>query len=274
MKAAVFGAGGHIGGRLAARLEAEGWEVLALGRGDERWRGAELGHVFFCVGLTADFRTRPFETIEAHVGFAGEVLRRAIFDSFLYLSSTRVYAKSGRGAETTPLVVDPGDPSDLYNLSKLMGEAACLAVDRPQVRIARLSNVYGDDPGSGNFLAAILREAAGAGAIRLHSALESEKDYIALDDVLAAMIRIAVAGSERLYNLASGVNTSHGAIVGAIRTLTGCSVSVEPGSPAIRFPAIAVERLRALGVNHVHSVVDALPALLAQAKAQLQTGRR
>ena len=265
MKAAVFGAGGFIGSRLVKRLEREGWEVLALARGDERWREAEVGHAFYCVGLTADFRSRPFETIDAHVGVAAEVLRAARFDSFLYLSSTRVYAKGASGAETTPLVVDPADPGDLYNLSKLMGEAACLAVDRPEARVARLSNVYGHDPGSENFLASILREAAG-GAIRLRTGLESEKDYVALDDVLDALVRISVAGRERIYNVASGVNTTHAAIVQALRDLTGCSVEVAPGSPVTCFPPIATGRLRALGLEPPRSVIDDLPALFSRVK--------
>ena len=268
MKATVFGAGGFIGSRLARRLEGEGWEVLALARGDERWRDAELGHAFFCVGLTADFRSRPFETIDAHVGFAAEVLRTARFESFLYLSSTRVYARSGGGDETTPLVVDPADPSDLYNLSKLMGEAACLAVDRPQARVARLSNVYGGDAGSDNFLASILREAVATGAIRLRTGLDSEKDYVALEDVLAALVRISVAGRERLYNVASGVNTRHEEIVLAVQALTGCSLSVAPDSPVTRFPAIAIDRLRVLGVNPSSSVVAALPMLIDQARGE------
>ena len=121
MKAAVFGAHGFIGRHLCGHLRSEGWEVLALGRGDDAWRGQPLGHIFYCVGLTADFRSHPFETIDAHVSFATEVLRQADFESFLYCSSTRVYAGCERAIETARLEVDPSDPSDLYNLSKLMG---------------------------------------------------------------------------------------------------------------------------------------------------------
>jgi len=31
------------------------------------------GHVIYCIGLTADFRQKPFETIEAHVSKLAEV---------------------------------------------------------------------------------------------------------------------------------------------------------------------------------------------------------
>jgi nucleoside-diphosphate-sugar epimerase len=267
MKATVFGAGGFIGARLVEHLRQEGWEVLALRRGDDHWQGVDLGHVFYCVGLTADFRTRPFETIEAHVGFAAELLRRAQFASFLYLSSTRVYAGAPEGRETTPLTVDPNDPGDLYNLSKLLGEAACLAVDRPEVRIARLSNVFGSGMAADNFLMAVVREAVRTGRIALRQALDSEKDYVAVEDVAAALVRISVAGGHRLYNLAGGSNTTHAKLIEALTSLTGCTVAVAPGSAAARFPPIATERLQSLGFRPTRSVLRALPELIAAAAA-------
>ena len=262
MKATVFGAGGFIGSRLAAHLRALGWEVQSLHRGDEGWRERDLGHVFYCVGLTADFRTRPFETIDAHVGLAVDVLRRGRFESLLYLSSTRVYAKSGSGEETTPLLVDPTDPSDLYNLSKLMGEAACFAVDNPNVRVARLSNVFGHGMGDANFLTSVLREAIRTGAVELRQALDSAKDYVALNDVLEALVCVSVAGRERLYNVASGRDVTHAQIVQAVQDLTGCSVSVAPASPTSRFPAIVIDRLVNLGVRPSGEVTGALASLI------------
>ncbi len=263
MKATVFGAGGFIGSHLVRRLQAEGWDVLALGRGDQRWRDADLGHAFYCVGLTADFRSRPFETIEAHVGFATELLRNARFDSFLYLSSTRVYSGAADGRETSALAVNPTEAGDLYNLSKLLGEAACLAVPRPEVRIARVSNVFGRGMAADNFLMAIVREAVLNGRIDLRQALESEKDYIAVEDVAAAMLRISVAGGDRLYNLASGSNTTHAALTGALTSLTGCTVTVEPGSLAARFPVIATERLQRLGFRPLRKPFQAVSELAA-----------
>ena len=80
----------------------------------------------FAIGLTADFRSRPLDTMDAHVSALAEVLRCGRFDSLTYLSSTRVYAGLPRGCGNATLVVNPSDASDLYNLSKLAGEALCL----------------------------------------------------------------------------------------------------------------------------------------------------
>ena len=41
---------------------------------------------------------------------------------------------------------------DLYNISKLMGEALCLASHSQKVRIARISNVIGNRKNHNDFL--------------------------------------------------------------------------------------------------------------------------
>ena len=104
----VIGAGGFIGGRLAAALRARGDSVYAPARGDEGLFDQDLGSVFYCAGLTGDFHVRPFETVEAHVGLLVQVLAKARFERLIYLSSTRVYdslgaAEIGRAHVWTPV---------------------------------------------------------------------------------------------------------------------------------------------------------------------------
>ena len=239
MKFTVLGAGGFIGGHLLARLRSAGHECLAPARGDATLFSEELGHVIYCIGLTADFRSRPFDTVRAHVCLLADVLEKARFESLLYLSSTRVYAGAANGDEETPLMA-----GDIYNLSKLTGEALCLVSAREQVRIARLSNVYGGDDDSDNFLPSLIRAAAVDKLITLGTSLDSSKDYVALEDVVEILPKIAVSGSHRIYNVASGRNTSNRELVEAIRGLTGCAVEVAAKMPTISFPAIDIGRLR------------------------------
>ena len=52
------------------------------------------GHVIDCIGLTGDFRTRLLDTAEAHVSLVARCLAELCFDSFLLLSSTRVYTRA------------------------------------------------------------------------------------------------------------------------------------------------------------------------------------
>jgi nucleoside-diphosphate-sugar epimerase len=247
----VLGATGFIGRHLAERWRGEGRAVFAPARGDRQLYSRPLGHVVYAIGITADFRTRPFETMEAHVSVLADILRRTGFDSFTYLSSTRVYAGAPATAETAALRVSPSDPNDLYNLSKLAGEALCLAQPDERIRVARLSNVYGRDMDDGpspsrNFLAAVIREAALDGEIRLRTAPASAKDYVAVEDVGRAVQRIALGGRERIYNVAAGRNVTHAAIADAVSRITGCRVTVAPGAPETVFPVIDTGRIAGL----------------------------
>jgi len=156
---------------------------------------------------------------------------------------------------------------DIYNLSKLTGEALCLASGREQVRIARLSNVYGGDDDSENFLPSLMRAANNDGVVTLGTALDSAKDYVALEDVVDILPKIAVSGKQRIYNVASGRNTSNRELVEALRGLTGCRVMVAEDAPAIRFPPLDIARLRADFDFDPKWVVEMLPNLLRNEKA-------
>jgi nucleoside-diphosphate-sugar epimerase len=229
-------------------LERAGHRVRPVTRGAlpallETRRNA--GHVIDCIGLTGDFRARPHDTAEAHVGVTARCLAGLRFDSFLFLSSTRVYARAAATHEDTELTCAPADPSDLYNLTKLAGEALCLTDPRPAVRVVRLSNVYGGGMPADTFLGQLLREGGATGAVRLLQSAESSKDYVSLAQVTRLLPAIATGGKHRLYNLAAGSNTSHAAIAAGLHRCFGWHVDFAPGAPTLRFPPINSARLDA-----------------------------
>jgi nucleoside-diphosphate-sugar epimerase len=240
----VLGGRGFVGSRLVDHLRAQGAEVWVPAREDLALWDRDLGHVVYGIGLTGDFRQRPFDTMEAHVGVLSRVLECARFESLTYLSSTRVYMGSARTDENAPLTVQPGDPSYLYNLSKLAGEALCHANGRSGVRVVRLSNVVGPgmDAASGNFVAALLAEAA-SGHIMLKSLPESEKDYIDIRDVVVMLQKIALNGSQRVYNLASGVQTQHLQWVRALCAHFGCRWAACKSAQLQSFASIDTDRI-------------------------------
>jgi len=200
-----------------------------------------LGHVIFCIGLTADFRKSPFETIEAHVQVLANVLKRAQFDSFLYLSSTRVYEGASSTKEETPLVVNPFNLNHIFNLSKLAGEALCLSLNSPKIKIVRVSNVLGDDFKSENFVFSVMKELIQTAQVILKTTPSSAKDYILIDDVVEMLPIIAVRGQSRVYNLARGKNITNEEV---LKKLTGAKVSYARDASEIIFPEIAVTKLK------------------------------
>jgi nucleoside-diphosphate-sugar epimerase len=239
----VLGGSGFIGSHLIRRAAALNLDHHAPGRGEDLSR-RPLGHVIYCIGLTADFRVRPFDTVEAHVWVLHRILRECRYDSLTYLSSTRLYGSHAATAgEEDAIHVRPLEPGDLYNVSKAMGESLCLTCE-PKARVARISNVYGCDFESENFLAAVIGQAVSAGKVVLQTSLDSEKDYVSIDDVTDLLLKIAADGRHRIYNVASGRNVSNGTLMARVAELSGCDVEVAPQAKTIRFPRIGIERIR------------------------------
>ena len=260
----VLGASGFIGRALVSWLRARGDDVTAVTRMDVPAllaARAPSGHVIDCIGLTADFRDRPLATADAHVGSVARFLGELDFSSFLYLSSTRVYARSDIAREDVALPVQPAAPGDLYNLTKLAGEALCLSDRRGAVRVARLSNVYGPGLGTDSFLGQVLAEGRATGAVTLRQGLRSAKDYVSLADVVPVLVGIAERGAARLYNVASGTNTTHDAIIGVLTGQLNWRVEAAENAAAIRFPRIDITRMAFEFGTPAGRVLDDLPSL-------------
>jgi nucleoside-diphosphate-sugar epimerase len=259
----VIGAGGFIGSALVARLLADGHEVQQPARGASELFTGPLGHVIYAAGVTADFRERPFDSLRANTSLLADVLERAEFDSLLYLSSARVYRHATHTREDAAIALQPHDPEDLYDLTKLTAESLCQASRRQPVRVVRLSNVVGADFGSKNFLTELIRGACDGGHIALRSAPHSEKDYVLLADVVDILPRIALSGRQRCYNLGAGRNLTHAQVVQAIVACTGARLSTLPGASAVVFPALDTTRLSNEFGFSPRAVLAALPLLIA-----------
>ncbi len=242
----VLGASGFVGTALVAWLKSHDQTVHAITRASlpallgERRR---VGHVIDCVGLTADFRARPLETAEAHVGLVAHCLAELQFESFLLLSSTRVYTRAATTHEAAVLPALPTDPSDLYNVTKIAGEALCLADQRQTIRVARLSNVYGFPMPEETFLGQVLSEGRRTGQVIFEQSPASTKDYVSVSAVVRLLPQIAIAGRHRLYNVAAGQNTSHATIAERLSELTGWYTCFAPHAPTIANRRIDTSRL-------------------------------
>lgn len=267
MKFTVLGASGLVGSRLCSFLEQQGHEVFAPQRNDLRIYTQDLGQVIYCIGVTADFRRKPFETIAAHVTVLADLLSRASFGSFLYLSSTRVYLGAKSTEESADCRVNANSPDDFYNLTKLTGETLCFASGRQNVRVARLSNVFSAEPESENFLSEIMRDALTTKCLTLRTSLDSAKDYIPVPDLLELLTQIALSGKQQLYNVASGTNVSNRALVERIAELTGCKVTVVPGAPMVAFPPISITRIEEEFFSPAQDVLAELPRMIQERKA-------
>jgi nucleoside-diphosphate-sugar epimerase len=267
----VLGGSGFVGSAIIRRLEHAKLDHVAPGK-NETLTGKNLGDIIYCVGLTADFRSRPLETVDAHVCHLMQIVRNCHFRSLVYLSSTRIYRKqSGAAHEGDTLSVNPSDGDDLYNISKIMGEATAMAVGH-KVKIVRLSNVYGPDFTSANFLSAILKDVVQGKQVTVQSSPDSEKDYISLNDVVDGLLRIALEGRHQIYNLASGKNVANSQLADELKRLTGQQLRFDPTAAKTISPLIKIDRMQEEFNFRPTNIIDDLSKLIESYKAQFATG--
>ena len=244
MQFTVFGADGFVGKSLVSHLIADGHEVLALSREQQFDSSVNLGHVIYCIGVTgSDFLTQQFKVVQAHVSLISQVLENCTFSSLLYLSSARMYEGLPSTAESSVFHATTENISDFYNLSKLFGESIVLNCGVENTRVVRVAYAVNLDESSTNYVAAKAREAA-SGKVVFQAHRDSVKDYVLLDDVVSLLPKIATSGKERVYNIASGVNTSTLEIAHLLKDTTGCAVEFLDSEPCRKPAAIDISRIR------------------------------
>jgi nucleoside-diphosphate-sugar epimerase len=64
MKFTIYRGAGFIGKRLVNYLRRQGYDVYVPDRDSAINANRYLGYFIYAIGLTGDFRTRPFDTFE------------------------------------------------------------------------------------------------------------------------------------------------------------------------------------------------------------------
>jgi nucleoside-diphosphate-sugar epimerase len=250
MAVTVVGAQGFVGRRLVERLSAQGQTPWTPAKGDPDLVTRDLGVVYYCAGLTADYDQRPFDTVEAHASLVSRILAADRFERLVYLSSTRLYDGLPKAEvdETEPLVFDPADPRRVYDLSKALGENLTLMRTGGRGRVARLANVYDWDDGAPGFLSQWLIQARSERDLVLQSSPAVARDYIHLDDVVDALIAIAGSEPPGVFNVASGELVTNGEIAQVFEQ-AGWPVRFTGEATPARPPNARAARLAELGVR-------------------------
>ena len=247
----VIGAGGFVGSHVVARLQAAGIAPWCPERDDPGLWDRDLGRIIYCAGLTGDYRTRPFATIEAHVALLARLVEQASFDRIVYLSSTRLYdlLPDGVGKEDRAIPVNPANAEHLYELSKLLGENLTLHRSSGCGVVARLSYVFGWEDDAQGFLSDWLRSARDRRALTLDSSQGFARDYIHVEDVAAALVVMADSNATGIVNVARGETLSNAEIAVLFREGGWDVTFAREGGSSKRAGAINAAKLAELGAT-------------------------
>lgn len=248
--ATLIGASGYVGRALHQALRRQGRTVLAPAHGQERdvLGTGDIGDLFYCAGLTADFAAQPAATAEAHVALLARLLERCRPRRVVYLSSTRLFDSQGPRPvdDSTALLLNPLEPRHLYDLTKATGEALCLAMLGDRARIARLSCVWSADADAPGFLPELLQRLRTLRAstqeqrhpplLRLDSQPGSARHYIHRSDLVEALIQLAALEEHPpITSLASEEQACTNAELAAcLEDLFGCTIEFSMPSSAAR----------------------------------------
>ena len=215
----VTGASGFIGGRLCAAAKSQGISVVAVGHDSSPVvSGAR------CLSWREFLETTfPSSTVCCHLGeqgniatFNGEGERygqealsnaRAVIEKrflrLVYASTCAVYAPDAGRALSEDDAVDHGTS---YVRSKLEVERAVSSVNGYNLRLA---NVYGPGMSPGTVIPTLVSQLMGDDAAVSIRCTTDERDFIHVDDVVAAFLALItgdVPGGT--YNVSTGVRTS------------------------------------------------------------------
>lgn len=244
MRYTVVGCNGFLGSALVNFLRALQHDVICIDRNYEDHKKHNLGNVIFAAGVTTDFRDRVFETANSHISVVNKMLHEAEFESFLYLSSTRFYKNANSTEEESSIQLCSHDPDQLYDITKIAGEAICFSYNDSRVRVARLSNIVSANFASNNFLDQIVKQALAHNCIELQSPLNATKDYLLLSDAVWLLQRISENGASRCYNVASGVNISNKTLLHTIQEITAAKVITKGKNISVSDLCINIERVK------------------------------
>jgi UDP-glucose 4-epimerase len=244
MKVLITGVTGFLGWRAATLLTARGHDVLGLARpggaarahaagitaerldaGDPAARDLVRGRdvVLHFAGVPDPARARrdPALAVRENAGTTANLL-----DGCLEHGAALIYPSTVRAA------LQP--PPDAYGLSKLLGEEACRN-HAARSTVARLTSVFGPGQvaweGATGAIAAFARRAFENRPIVIPGDPQRLRDFIYVDDVVAALEAIALQGMwGETLTLASGTPTSLLRAARLARDAAGSSVPIEtPG---------------------------------------------
>jgi UDP-glucose 4-epimerase len=273
LRVVVTGGAGFIGSALVRRLLAHGAEVVVLddlssGSAAVVPDGVELVQQDVADAAVEDriASIRPTHVVHAaaqvrvghsmadpghdrRVNLDGtrhvlEGSRRGGVERLVFVSSGgAVYGESVSASESTAPA-----PRSYYGVHKLAAEGYVALGGMPYA-VARLANVYG--PGQradleGGVVAIFTRAVTVGAPVTIHGDGEQRRDFVHVDDVVEALVRMLESSQSGVWNVGTGEATSINALLELCERLAGRRVHRLRDAPRagdVRSSALAIEAI-------------------------------
>lgn len=231
----VIGAGGFVGGAIAARLAGDGVPTLALTRrqldllaGDAvATLRALVEDTDSVVVVSALAPVRTVSMLAPNIKMV-EVVCEALGDRaglhMVYISSDAVYAD-----DAAPVTErSPRQPASLHGVMHAARELMLGTAVKAPLAILRPSLLYGArDPHNGYGPNRFRRQAARGEAIGLFGGGEEMRDHVFIDDVGALTARVLGSRSRGVLDVATGISTSFHRVAEMVAALAPAPVDVK-----------------------------------------------
>jgi len=244
MNYTVIGGRGFIGSEIVHRITEEGYSCSVPDKGCSSIFDKPLVILIYAAGH-GDCQRNPEKVFDSNLGYLTEVLTKANYERFIYISSTRVYMNQVDSLENSDLKICFSDNRSLFNLTKLTAEELVLRLASDSI-VVRPSNVYGLALSSPLFLPSIVRDAIEKGLVNMFISEDYEKDYVSVIDVSDAIFKLSLKSfeSNQVFNVASGANTRADTIANVLIDKTGCKVNWIKSQVDDTFAPVDISKLK------------------------------
>ena len=266
----IFGQG-FVGTNFSIFLKKNGYKFFFPKKGKYKFN-KNLNHVIYCIG-NQNWLVSPKRTYNANLAMVANIIFNNKFKSFTLISSTRLYLASlkNKTSENDLISTNTTNKNFLYNSLKIAAENLCLSLDNKNIKVVRISNLFGDNfTNQAYLLPTWIRSSILSKKINLNIKRNSSKDFIYVDDAFKVLLKIIQKGKFRLYNVAFGKNTKLVNILKEIKKITDCKISYKKNSRLVIEPKININRIRKeFNFKANNNLIDLLKHLIINYKNSL-----
>jgi nucleoside-diphosphate-sugar epimerase len=243
IKYTVFGHNGFLGTNIVKYLKKKNYDIFLPPRNKIKFT-RNLNNVIYCIG-SDDVLRDPINAIESNLMILCKIILNNKFKSFIYISSTRLYLNSKKTNENDSIKIDTNSSNYFYNSLKAAAETFCLSQKNKNIKVVRLSNLYGlNFKDQIYLLPSLIRNSKINKKINIYINKESKKNYININDVIDIIIKITNKSKYRLYNIASDKRLAIKKIASIVKKVTDCKIAYSNQKEKVNEPIIDITRIK------------------------------